>query len=184
LSPDELAALAQVNRKTVMNLMAPSGGSGLRSGPDGKIPLEDARRWLLTRPEFRPSIWQRQKGKMAWPDSRGELAGDPMFVPAMEDGTWFSPVDSLVKAGGSRTRESLDGKRIYRVGDQDYDDYWRALEALHRMEVPKWRQLDAIGRAREKTGTRWLRRTRQELEELLSSLPQNVRRRKGRKKAP
>ena len=185
LSPDELAALARVSQKTIMNLIAPSSGTGLRLNAKGKIPLEDARRWLLARPDFRPSVGQQQQGQTSRPKAEGALPGDPVFVPVAEDGTWFSPAESRipVRSSQARGKEPQPNKKTYRVGDESFDDYWQALEALHRLEPPRWRHPDTGGRARAKVGTGWMRKTRQELEHLLVSIqkdqanPKNGRRR-------
>jgi hypothetical protein len=62
VTPDELAALARVSRKSIMNLAAPGkGGVVLHKGSHDQITSESAMRWLLSRPDFRRSIWQQQK---------------------------------------------------------------------------------------------------------------------------
>jgi hypothetical protein len=62
VTPDELAALARVSRKSIMNLAAPGkGGVVLQKSSDDQITSESAMRWLLSRPDFRRSIWQQQK---------------------------------------------------------------------------------------------------------------------------
>jgi hypothetical protein len=181
LKIEELAALARINQKTIKNLTAPSSGSGLRLNEHRRIPLKDARRWLLARPDFRPTIWQQQDGNIPEKEPEGTLHGEPVFVPATEDGVWFSPIGSLVKRKASRDhgQEPNVEKKCYRIGDVKFDDYWEALAALHCMEVPRWRQLDTIDRARERVGTTWLRKTRQELKELLSSMPDEVPKKKN-----
>jgi hypothetical protein len=63
MTPDELAALARVSRKSIMNLLAPSNRSLLSVDQRGQtaIGIESARRWLSDRPDFRPSVWQYQE---------------------------------------------------------------------------------------------------------------------------
>ena len=66
LTPDELAALARVSRKSIMNLLAPGSGGILQLDTEKLITPESASRWLLGRADFRPSIWEKQKGKSTW----------------------------------------------------------------------------------------------------------------------
>ena len=77
LTPEGLAALARVSRKSVMNLLAPSSGGALRLGPDGHIAIESARAWLLSRHDFRPSIWQQQEEPSAVPADTEHTSVDP-----------------------------------------------------------------------------------------------------------
>jgi len=165
LSPEELAALVGLRRKNIVNLLAPakraSGTHGvLETGPNGRITVESARRWLLARPDFRPSIWQHQEdAPLGAPWSEALLEGDPVFVPVSSDRSWFSP----------EHRNERDGHYYVASGDceEKYKDYWSALEFLSRAASPRWRYRDSIGRWRMKNGTDWLRKTRQEIEALL-----------------
>jgi len=93
LKPEELAALARVSRKTVMNLLAPSTAAKNRLKLDarGLIPIKASLSWLMTRPDFRPSIMQTFDDHVAEPEPDKILEGAFVFVPVTDDGTWFSP---------------------------------------------------------------------------------------------
>jgi hypothetical protein len=163
VTPDELAALARVSRKSIMNLAAPGkGGVVLQKGPDDQITSESAMRWLLSRPDFRRSIWQRQKNIdfSPLPQQTAPSIVEPLFVPVAGDGSWFSPAE----------RHQRDGH--YHVGNGDdekrFDDYWTALDFLARAASPRWRYADTTGRWRIKMATGWERKAREEVEELLS----------------
>jgi len=96
VTPDELAALARVSRKSIMNLAAPGkGGVVLQKSSDDQITSESAMRWLLSRPDFRRSIWQQQKlvSSMPLPKQATPSTVEPLFVPVAGDGSWFSPAE-------------------------------------------------------------------------------------------
>jgi hypothetical protein len=166
LTPEELAALARVSRKSVMNLIAPGKNAALQKDADGRITVDSATRWLLARPDFRSSVWQQQEGTLT--DLKWKISADihPLFVPVAGDGSWFSPVD----------RHQRDGQ--FYVGNCDderkFDDYWTALDFLARAGSPRWRYTDAMGRWRIKMGRGWERKTRQEVEDLLAG-PADIR---------
>jgi hypothetical protein len=166
LTPEELAALARVSRKSVMNLIAPGKNGALEKDADGRITVDSATRWLLARPEFRPSVWQQQDGTLTNLKWENSVSVQPLFVPVAGDGSWFSPVD----------RHQRDGQ--YYVGNSDderkFDDYWTALDFLARAGSPRWRYTDAMGRWRIKTGKGWERKSRQEVEDLLPG-PADIR---------
>lgn len=184
LTPEELADLAGLGRKNIVNLLAPAkrapGMHGiLETDSKGRITVESARRWLLARPDFRPSIWQHQEGTpVQIPDSEALLEGDPVFVPVANDRSWFSPDQ----------RSEKDGRYYYLVasGDREerHDDYWTALDFLSRAASPRWRYRDSIGRWRMKNGTDWVRKTRQEIGALLEmSNAQESKPKRQRRKA-
>ena len=161
LTPDELAALARVSRKSIMNLIAPGKSGVLQRDSAGRITTESARRWLLARSDFRPSVWQEQKDisvSHLKPESTATV--EPLFVPVASDGSWFSPAD----------RHQRDDH--YYVGNSDderkFDDYWTALEFLIRAASPRWRYADATGRSRIKVAIGWQRRSRKDVEQLLA----------------
>jgi hypothetical protein len=52
--------------------------------------------------------------------------------------------------------------------EQKFDDYWNALDFLTRAASPRWRYADTTGRWRIKTAIGWERKSRKELEDLLS----------------
>lgn len=164
VTPDELAALARVSRKSIMNLAAPGKGGVLQKGSGDQITRESAMRWLLSRPDFRRSIWQQQKNirfLSQWlPMQAASSIVEPLFVPVAGDGSWFSPAE----------RRQPDGH--YQVGNGDdekeFDDYWTALDFLARAASPRWRYADTTGRWRIKMATGWERKAREEVEALLS----------------
>jgi hypothetical protein len=164
VTPEELAALARVSRKSIMNLAAPGkGGVVLHKGSDDQITSESAMRWLLSRPDFRRSIWQQQKNihiALSLPKQATPSTVEPLFVPVAADGSWFSPAE----------RRQPDGH--YQVGNGDdekqFDDYWTALDFLARAASPRWRYADTTGRWRIKMATGWERKAREEVEALLS----------------
>ena len=157
LTPDELAALARVSRKSIMNLIAPGKSAALQKDADDKITVESARRWLLARSDFRPSIMQRAS---SLPNSEASSILDPLFVPVAGDGSWFSPAD----------RHQQDQNYYVGNGDDErkFDDYWAALDFLARAASPRWRYADTTGRWRIKTATGWERKVHQDVQDLLS----------------
>lgn len=164
LTPEELAALAGVSRKSIMNLLAPSHRDALQTDLDGCITVESARRWLLSRADFRSSIWQEQGDFSVQPaGEEASFGGDPVFIPVASDGSWFSPSDYAVsQEPDQRQYHVADGKH-----EERFEDYWAALDFLTRAASQRWRWRDAMGRWRMKTGTGWIRKARQEVEALL-----------------
>ncbi|MBP1885720.1 hypothetical protein [Sinorhizobium mexicanum] len=161
LSVEELAALAAVSRKSIMNLLAPKSGGILKTRADGSISVESARQWLEARPDFRPSIWHLQEDlPLRRPDQTDFIDGDPVWVPVTKEGDWFSPEHMLP-----------DG--YFHVACTKYkqekmiDDYWDALKFLSRAASPRWRCPDEAGRWYPRPASGWDRKTRQEIESLL-----------------
>ena len=171
LTPEELAALARVSRKSVMNLVAPGKQGVLQRDAADLITVESATRWLLARSDFRPSVWQRQKDKSLRPRKSAALSIEPLFVPIATDGSWFSPAD----------RSQGDGRYYVTNGEaeQGFEGYWEALEFLARAASPCWRYTDAVGRRRTKLGARWERKERRDVELLLSRVAKAATRKSG-----
>ncbi|AJC79805.1 hypothetical protein IE4803_CH02616 [Rhizobium etli bv. phaseoli str. IE4803] len=158
LSADEVAALAGVSRKSVMNLLAPKSGGTFQTRTDGSISVESARAWLEARPDFRPSIWHLQEDlSLARPGQKDFIDGDPVWVPVAKDGTWFSPEHALPDGCFHVVCDN------YRE-EQTFDDYWEALDFLSRATSPLWRCPDEAGRWHLKSTSRWDRKTRQEIQ--------------------
>ena len=113
--------------------------------------MESARRWLLARDDFRPSI--RRAGDFSLPTAEPSSIDDPLFVPVASDGSWFSPADQ---------REAqyyvANG-----VDEQRFPDYATALDFLTRASSPRWRYSDAIGRWRTRAATGWERKARHDV---------------------
>ena len=95
ITPDELAALARVSRKSIMNLLAPSNRSLLAIEKEGRVTIgiESARRWLQDRPNFKSSCMAVSgRGDRRTSIFFGLLSvADPIFVPVGSDEVWFSP---------------------------------------------------------------------------------------------
>jgi len=58
VSPVSLAKLGGVSIATMRNLLNPLGSNRLRLDPTGRIPVAEARRWLLGHSGYRASVWQ------------------------------------------------------------------------------------------------------------------------------
>jgi hypothetical protein len=164
ITPEELAALVDLPRKNIVNLLAPKKRGILKADERGLIPVEIARSWLSTRRDFLPSVWQQQGNiTIPAPDYESLLGGEPIFVPVASDGAWFSPND----------RNERD--RCYYVAsgehEEKFEDYWAALDFLGHARFPRWRYCDAAGRWRTKTGRGddWLRKSRTEIETVLQA---------------
>jgi hypothetical protein len=170
LTPEELAALARVSRKSIMNLIAGKSGV-LQKAQNDRITIESARRWLLARSDFRPSVWQQQGSVSLSPQGPDSSVVEPLFVPVSRDGGWFSPSD----------RHQRDGHYYVGNGDDEkkFDDYWTALDFLARAASPRWRYADTTGRWRIETAVGWERKTRQEVESQLPHDEKNQRRSKA-----
>jgi hypothetical protein len=168
LTPDELAALAGVSRKSVMNLIAPGKSGVLQKNSGDRITIESARRWLLARPDFRQSIWQEQKKGTSWiPKPEPSAILEPLFVPVGGDGSWFSPADRHQQDDCYYVSNGAD--------ERTFNDYWPALDFLARAASPRWRYADTTGRWRVKTATSWVRKARKEVDELVSGSAQMER---------
>jgi hypothetical protein len=175
ITPDELAALARVSRKSIMNLLAPSNRSLLSVDKNGQleINIESARSWLRTRADFRPSVWQNQDDMMDQPIQSEPLAiSDPIFVPVTSDATWFSPEHRTRRRDRPGQRGTRSDYLFYYVANGDHEeshkDYWKALDFLNRAELPRWRYSDG-GQWRTKNANGWIRKSRYEIEALLNA---------------
>jgi hypothetical protein len=128
VTPEQLAALARIEIKSMRNALAPSSGSGLKVR-DGAITLDSALNWLHKRGDYKPTLWSDEDWSIA---PIGEpLAGEVLFVPFASDDIEFDPVKC-----------QRDGK--YTVGpkgaEQTFIDYRSALDCLARMQpAPYWK---------------------------------------------
>lgn len=178
LTPEELSALARVSRKSIMNLLAPSQRNVLQTDLDGCITVESALRWLLTRQDFRPSLWQNQESASSdRPAQAISFVKAPVFVPVSTDGSWFSPLD----------RNESDGLYYVANGETEtkFADYWDALDFLLHSASPRWRYKDAGDRRRVKYGSGgWERKTREEIESALQPETGSRKKRTQRKQRP
>jgi hypothetical protein len=175
LTPEELAALARVSRKSIMNLLAPGSGGVLQSDSDNRITPESARRWLMGRPDFRPSLWQQQEGNSSWRPSPEPslIIEEPLFVPVARDGSWFSPTDQHKRDGQYYVSNGSD--------EEKFNDYGPALEFLTRAASPRWRYTDTLGRWRSRAAIGWERKRRDEVMSVDAEAKQERTKRIGRK---
>ena len=156
-----------------MNLLAPSNRSLLATEKDGQITIgiESARRWLQDRPDFRPSIWQYQDEMIDQLPHHSEplSIADPIFVPVGSDEVWFSPVHRAPLKGNPKRDEEARSFYYVANGDQEerHEDYWAALDFLNSAKSPRWRYLDT-GQWYVNNASGWIRKSRQEIENLLA----------------
>lgn len=122
VTPEQLAALARIEIKSMRNALAPSSGSGLKPR-DGAIAAESALIWLHARGNY-PQTWWYDEKSVAAPVA-APIAGEVLFVPFASDAIEFDPVKCR-----------RDGK--YTVGpkgaEQTFTDYRAALDCLARMQ--------------------------------------------------
>ncbi len=166
LRPEELAALAQIEKKSVLNMLTPARREreGLELDATGRISLNSALRWLASRPNFSQSVWQEGgavgQSTIDKPIDKPVVAVEPVFVPVAADGLWFSPEARTVSKNGLGAR--------YHVGngetEEAFDEYWPALSFLARAGSPRWRYRDEGSRWRMKTATSWTRKAREDIE--------------------
>jgi hypothetical protein len=153
ITPEQLAALARVSIKSIRNLVTPKGGlADLRPGDSGLIANEDAMRWLLARPSFKPSIWREAAGRPLGVSMATVLSpdlGDVIFVPVAKDGSRFDP-ETCRRNGG------------YTIGpkgaEEKVENYREAVARLTRMPVPQWRRPNPQGHWGIVSGVSWQRR--------------------------
>lgn len=147
VAPEQLAALRQIEIKSMRNALAPSSGSGLKMR-DGAITAESALNWLHAWGKYKPTLWREdEEGPERDCQSEDEpLAGEVLFVPFASDNIEFHPVVCL-----------RDGK--YTVGpngaEHTFTDYRAALDCLARMKpaaywkhpntANNWRTVTAVG---------------------------------------
>lgn len=156
VTPEQLAALAQLQLRSFKNLLMPSSGSGLRETESGRITPDDARRWLATRGNFQSSLWRDGPSAIKAENTSEAIAEETLFVPVDSEGNWFDPVKC--RRAGQYT--------IGPKGDErQTSDFRGALHQLSQMKTPRWRRQNEHGnwgivRAKDE---RWLRKTAAEL---------------------
>ena len=138
---EQLAALTRLGIRSMRNVAAPSGGSGLEMH-DGAATAKSTLTWLATRDDFKTSIWRHAGERGASkpspaPSSPSRLEGEILWVPFASDGTEFDPKTCL-RAGGYT---------IGRKGAEDkIEDYRAALGELARMRPSAcWRRPNSAG---------------------------------------
>ena len=156
VAPEQLAALARVSLKSIKNLLTPKGGTAdLKLNADGKVPGPDAHRWLIGRPDFKPTISpDADDGPGPISTSPAESLGEVVFVPVAKDGSWFDPA----------TCRNTRGFTIGPKGSEEaVEDYWTALDRLAHMPTPYWRRPTSAGNWRIVAGISWQRKVVSEL---------------------
>jgi hypothetical protein len=156
VTPEQLAALAQLQIRSFKNLLMPSSGSGLREAENGMISADEARRWLATRSNFQSSLWQDGPSATKAESASATNAEETIFVPVDSEGNWFDPVKCR-RAGKYTIGSKGDERQI--------SDFRDALHQLSQMKIPRWRRPNEHGnwgivRAKDE---RWLRKTAAEL---------------------
>lgn len=144
IEPTALAKFGGVTEGRIRNMM--SGANKAFSSEDGRIPADEALKWLIGRPDFWASIWRGQSLPRYAPSEEAPIH-DVIFVPVARDGSVFHP--------GLRRGSS------YTVGqkgqEQQIADFNEALIQLQRMPVPYWRRPNASGNWGSVVGIRWER---------------------------
>ena len=166
ITPEQLAAIAEVGLKSIRNLLAPKGGSGdLKLDANGEIARPAALTWLSDRSNFRSSLW-RNADTPTDHDPIEEALGEVVFVPVARDGSWFDPVSCRTQRG-------------FTVGPKGAEihvtDYRTALDLLARMPTPYWRRPNTAGAWGLVSGVAWQRREKRELDQLVSPYAEGTR---------
>jgi hypothetical protein len=146
IEPIALALLGGVSEGRVRNLM--SGNSAQLTSIGGKIPVEEARSWLNSRPEYWPSIWRG--------DEHVQLNAEQITVPRASDGTIFHP--ALRRRNGYTI-----GKKGVESTFEDFDD---ALNALSAMPEARWRRPNQQGNWGIVRAKEWISILRRDLHHL------------------
>jgi len=144
VEPAALAFFGKLSEGRVRNLM--SGENRIFSSKDGKIPAQEALKWLAGRPEFWNSIW-RDQSLPDYPHEPSAPLEQAAFVPVARDGSMFHPG---LKRGSSYTI----GKK---GSEEQVADFHDALARLQRMPVAYWRRPNASGNWGSVAGIRWER---------------------------
>lgn len=144
IDPLALAHFGGVSEGRIRNMM--SGASRTFSSIEGRIPANEALRWLDGRPEFWNSIW-REQSLPQYDDNRAAPVEQAVFVPVARDGSLFHP-------GLQRGSAYTVGKKGSEVQIADFN---AALAELQRMPVPYWRRPNASGNWGCVAGVRWER---------------------------
>lgn len=144
VEPAALAYFGGVSEGRIRNLM--SGENRTFSSKNGKIPAQDALKWLDGRPEFWNSIW-REQSLLFYSHAPDAPVVEAGFVPVARDGSMFHP--------------NLKRASSYTIGkkgeEQQVADFHDALARLQRMPVPYWRRPNASGNWGSVAGVRWER---------------------------
>jgi len=111
----------------------------------GNVAADTAKPWLIRRRDFCPSRWENPNdgqelldlGKIDEPDAAGMI-----FVPQDSDGKPFTPEHVV------RPAKSVPGLSITvgaKGSEEQHRDFYEALVALAKMDVPRWRRRNDQG---------------------------------------
>ena len=144
IEPLALAHFGGVSEGRIRNMM--SGANRTFTSDDGRIPAQEAHKWLAGRPEFWNSIW-REQSLPQYDDNRSAPLQQAMFIPVARDGSTFHP-------GLRRGSAYTIGKK---GTEEQIADFNEALSQLQRMPVAYWRRPNASGNWGSVAGVRWER---------------------------
>jgi hypothetical protein len=154
IAPDQLAALARIELKSMRNALTPSSGSGLEM-KDRTVTATSALKWLNARGDFKTSIWRVGSTAARSTEPIIAIKGEIFWVPFASDKTEFHP--STCQRAGNYTVGPKDSERTF-------TDYRQALDCLARMRpAPYWRRPNTVGNWGTVTGTGFRPRTAEEL---------------------
>lgn len=111
----------------------------------GAFLANDARSWLERRRGYCPSRWTDLNDGQEILDPERVITPDELgmiFVPQDADGTPFTPehvVRGAKSGGGLSITVGLKGS------EKQFRDFYKALEALLKMDVPRWRRRNEAG---------------------------------------
>lgn len=163
LTLSQIAYLAELNERTVMNAVQYKGSSCLKT--DGKdkngrllVDSTTALEWLSSKETFRATQGIKEVAPQVEIENDRD-ATEWIFVPESRDGTQFLP--------NLRTR---NGYMIGRKGSERHEtDFFQALKALVQMDIPSWRRKNVAGNAGIVSGVHWVRVSATEVEKMLTS---------------
>lgn len=155
LSFEQVVILSGMSRRAVQNDAAKAGPTNLEVNGN-EVKNSDAQEWLSDRRNFIPTknLGEDHVKKGFETEKFTSTDGEFVFVPVTDDGIAFLP---------ELRRES--GYQIGKYGDEKYyQDYYQALTALQKMDVPKFRRPNAQGNWGIKVSTSWRRVPKNEID--------------------
>ena len=142
VSPEGIQLLSGVLSVAIRNAI--SKGE-LQPDTSGAIDAAQALKWLERRREFCPSRWTDLSDDQAILDRDSVTTANDqgmIFVPQDADGNPFTPeyvVRAAKSGGGLSITVGLKGD------ERQFKDFYKALEALLKMDAPRWRRRNAAG---------------------------------------
>ena len=127
IEPYALAYFGDLTEGSIRNMM--SGQKARFTNRDGKIPANEALKWLSTRPSYWNSVWQ-DTTEPYFTTAEKDAVEQPVFVPVARDG-------SIFHSGLRRGSGFSIGKKDHEHQEESFD---YALFKLQQMPVPYWRR--------------------------------------------